>query len=35
MKDDIGKLIDDNTKKLSIVVLFLSLVVATLFGLAA
>ena len=33
MKDDKGTLIDDDTKKLSFVVIFLSLVVAMLFGL--
>jgi hypothetical protein len=33
MKDDKGKLIDADTKKLSFVVLFLGIVVAMLFGL--
>jgi hypothetical protein len=33
MKDDTGKLIYNNTKRLSFVVLFLGLVVAMLFGL--
>jgi hypothetical protein len=33
MKDDKGTLIDDDTKKLSFLVLFLGIVVAVLFGL--